>query len=154
MDKGADLYAGLFVAQISELTSEYYHLVPRTGYSFERIAPLDNEHMLAQEWDHVDMLLELEVAGKMLTAAQNKVKGRVKIGSGQTLLKVIGQTLLQVKVTAFHMLQGHLLHMKSQGHSFDNARSFMAHGQGHSLNVEVSQSTRVKLIVRISQLYN
>jgi hypothetical protein len=63
------------LTKVSNLTSEYYHLIPQNGFAFERITPLDSEDAIGREWKHVSSLLELEVASKMLSGAQFRCKG-------------------------------------------------------------------------------
>ena len=61
--------------KISNLTSEYYHLIPRDGFSVERITPLHTPDQVKDEWKHVETLLELERASKVLAGAQYRIKG-------------------------------------------------------------------------------
>ncbi len=63
---------------MAELSNEYYHLVPQDGYSYERIAPLDDENNLQKEFKKIENLMELELAGRMLAGAQLKIKGVYK----------------------------------------------------------------------------
>ncbi len=62
--------------QVVSLSNEYYHLIPKDGYAYERIEPLDTMEKLNTEWRHVDSLLEIELATRMLAGAQYRVKGQ------------------------------------------------------------------------------
>ena len=60
--------------QICRLSSEYYHLVPKSGYEYERLPPIDQKDSVEKELCHIDRLLELAVASKMLAGAQYRIK--------------------------------------------------------------------------------
>lgn len=59
--------------KISKLTNEYYHLIPHHGFTFEKIAPINNYNSLKQHMKVLSDLLDLECASKMLLAAQSKL---------------------------------------------------------------------------------
>lgn len=57
------------VEEISRLSSEYYHLMPKRGMEYVRLQPIDNEGLLQQEVQRAEAVLELEVAERLLLAA-------------------------------------------------------------------------------------
>lgn len=63
------------VMQIADLTSEYYHLVPRKGFEYERMQPICNPDLFRTEWSHLNSVMELEMASKILAGAQFRIKG-------------------------------------------------------------------------------
>ena len=52
-------------------------MVPKSGYEYERLPPLDNKDACDKELCHIDRLLELAVASKMLAGAQYRIKGEI-----------------------------------------------------------------------------
>ena len=59
------------VAQnIADLSSEYYYLMPKKGFSFTKLPPLDNEYALNDEKSRCLHVLELEVAERLILAAR------------------------------------------------------------------------------------
>jgi len=63
------------VIQVAHLSNEFYHLMPRSGFEFERIPILDTSDDVQKEWRNVETLLELEVASKIMAAALHRIKG-------------------------------------------------------------------------------
>jgi len=59
--------------KVAHLSNEYYHLIPPSGYEFERIPILDDEEKLMEEWKSIETLLELEVAAKMMAGALHRI---------------------------------------------------------------------------------
>jgi len=64
------------VIQVAHLSNEFYQLMPRSGFEFERIPILDTSDAVQKEWKNVETLLELEVASKIMAGALYRVKGR------------------------------------------------------------------------------
>ena len=60
--------------EISVLSSEYYYLMPKAGFEYVRLNPIDNEHLLAEEVKRVDHTLEFETAERLLLGAQFRKK--------------------------------------------------------------------------------
>ena len=58
------------VQGIHELTSEYYHLMPKKGYEYVKLQPIDSEHTLKEEIGRVKNTLEFEAAERLILAAQ------------------------------------------------------------------------------------
>ena len=64
----------LMMEQILNLSTEYYYLMPRSGYEFTKLQPLDNDHLISEEEKRVDHMLEFEVAERLLLGAQLRKK--------------------------------------------------------------------------------
>ncbi len=58
------------LTEISRLSSEYFYLMPKRGFEFTRLSPVDSAATLRVERARVDHTLELEVAERLLLAAQ------------------------------------------------------------------------------------
>ena len=58
------------VQRIHELTSQYYHLMPKKGYEYVKLQPVDNKNTLQEEMSRVKNTLELEAAERLILAAQ------------------------------------------------------------------------------------
>ena len=58
------------VQRIHELTSEYYHRMPKKGFEYVRLQPIDSEHVLKEEMNRVRNTLEFELAERLILAAQ------------------------------------------------------------------------------------
>ena len=65
--------------QIYALSNEYFHLVPQSGYIYEKVRPLDTMDELKEKWQHITALLELECASRIVAGAQHKCKGASQI---------------------------------------------------------------------------
>ena len=52
--------------KICKLTSEYYFLVPREGYEYEKVSPIDNEGMYEEEKKRLNYLLEFETSKSII----------------------------------------------------------------------------------------
>ena len=63
------------VIQVAHLSNEFYHLMPRSGFEFERLPILDTSNAVQTEWKNVDTLLELEIASKIMAGALYRIKG-------------------------------------------------------------------------------
>ncbi len=66
-----------FIFQVALLSSEYYHLVPKSGYAYEKIQPIDKSLILNRERGIVHNLLDYVMAAKMLAGAQYRLKGKL-----------------------------------------------------------------------------
>ena len=64
------------VMQVAHLSNEFYQLMPRSGFEFERIPILDTSDAVQKEWKNVDTLLELEIASKIMAGALHRIKGQ------------------------------------------------------------------------------
>ena len=62
--------------QVAELSNEFYHLLPRSGFEFERLPILDTSDAVQKEWKNVETLLELEIASKIMAGALHRIKGQ------------------------------------------------------------------------------
>lgn len=60
--------------QVSELSSEFYYLVPLQGYAYESLEPLRERHQVEQFIDRLTQLLELQYVGGILLGAQHRIK--------------------------------------------------------------------------------
>ena len=60
---------------MAKLSNEYYHLIPKGGYAFERLRPLHQMHYLNSERSHLEDLLHVQLAGSMLAGAEFRLKG-------------------------------------------------------------------------------
>ena len=58
------------VQRIHVLSSEYYHLMPKRGYEYVKLEPIDSEHTLQAEMNRVKNTLEFEAAERLILAAQ------------------------------------------------------------------------------------
>ena len=58
------------VQRIHELSSEYYHLMPKRGYENVRLEPIDSEDTLRAEMSRVRNTLEFEAAERLILGAQ------------------------------------------------------------------------------------
>jgi hypothetical protein len=67
-----DLNAKLFeaVQEINDLSSEYYHLMPKMGYDFSKLLPIDQEYLLNQECSRVSNTLDFETSERLILGAQ------------------------------------------------------------------------------------
>ena len=74
-------YVSYCMHQIAHLSSEFYYLVPQKGYEYERLQPIQDTNTLGRYVEKVENLLELEVSGKILLAAQYRAKGKCLPGS-------------------------------------------------------------------------
>ena len=72
-------FANTILFQISELTNEYHYLVPSGEFSYERVDPIIDMDGFYKAKKRVENLQELELAGRLLAAAQFKKKGRVTL---------------------------------------------------------------------------
>lgn len=60
--------------KVSELTSQYYELIPLSQYRDQIAPPINNVHMLKQQYDNLDGLSNIEYATKVLLGALLKQK--------------------------------------------------------------------------------
>ncbi|XP_013405621.1 tankyrase-like protein isoform X2 [Lingula anatina] len=60
--------------KIHEHSSEYYQLIPKNGYKFERLTPLDSERSIESEINMILSLMELNFTERVLLAAQYRAK--------------------------------------------------------------------------------
>ena len=69
---GEELNRQLFdtVQRIHELSSEYYHLMPKRGYEYVRLEPIDSDQTLRAEMSRVKNTLEFEAAERLILGAQ------------------------------------------------------------------------------------
>ena len=51
--------------------------MPQRGYSYEKLAPLDNDYNIGRQIEGIYGLLELETAGKLLLASQLRANGMI-----------------------------------------------------------------------------
>ena len=58
--------------KICRLSSEYYFLVPKAGYEFEKVAPIDRTDLLDEEKKRLEYLLEFETSKSMILGAMLK----------------------------------------------------------------------------------
>ena len=65
--------------QIYKLSNEYFHLIPEEGYSYEKVAPIDDMNRLSEKWKNINTLLELECASRIIAAAQYRCKGTASV---------------------------------------------------------------------------
>ena len=56
--------------EISELSSEYYYLLPKSGFEYTRLPVLDAPHLIEAEQKRVAYMLDLEATERLLLAAQ------------------------------------------------------------------------------------
>ena len=54
---------------ICRLSSEYYFLVPKDGYEFEKVAPIDSEDSIEEEKKRLSYLVEFETSKSMILGA-------------------------------------------------------------------------------------
>ena len=66
----ANLEVSKLMEQIFKLSTEYYYLMPRSGYEFTKLQPLENDYLIAEEEKRVEHMLEFEVAERLLLGAQ------------------------------------------------------------------------------------
>ena len=65
---------GVVLGSICSLSTEYYYLVPKPGFEFERLTPVDSSSELATEKCRLNLLLEFETAKALLLGAMLKKK--------------------------------------------------------------------------------
>lgn len=58
------------LTKISNLTNEYYYLMPRKGLEVESAQPLEEEHQVQAQMKRVASVLEFEIGERMLMAAR------------------------------------------------------------------------------------
>ena len=71
-DKDTEKYNRLFFELFTsccKLSNEYYSLVPTFGFEFEKVPPIDNDHILEQEENKMKYLQEFETAKSFLLGA-------------------------------------------------------------------------------------
>ena len=75
-EKQAEVLAKLdkVLVKICQLSSEYYHLVPKPGFEFERVTPIDSSCSLEEEKHRLNLLLEFETAKALLLGAMLRRK--------------------------------------------------------------------------------
>jgi predicted DNA-binding WGR domain protein len=56
-------------SSLCRLSSEYYHIVPKPGFEFERVTPVDSSSELASEEHRLHLILEFEAAKAMVLGA-------------------------------------------------------------------------------------
>jgi len=81
------------VIQIAQLSNEFYHLMPRSGFEFERIPILDTSDEVQKEWKNVETLLELEIASKIMAGALYRIKGQSALKNDRNTVSVDTQWL-------------------------------------------------------------
>ena len=76
---GEELNRQLFetVQRIHELSSEYYHLMPKRGYEYVRLEPIDSDQTLQAEMSRVMNTLEFEAAERLILGAQYREDKRL-----------------------------------------------------------------------------
>merc|ERR1712062_936904 len=62
------------LVKICQLSSEYYYLVPKPGFEFERVTPIDSSSSLKEEKHRLDLLLEFETAKALVLGAMLRRK--------------------------------------------------------------------------------
>ena len=62
------------LVKICKLSSEYYHLVPKPDFEFEKASPIDSRTSLDAEKHRLDLLLEFETARGLLLGAMLRRK--------------------------------------------------------------------------------
>lgn len=61
--------------RVTELSSEYYFRIPKRGFEYTSLEPIDNQQILTAEMKRVTHMLGFETAERLLLAAQyNKDK--------------------------------------------------------------------------------
>jgi len=55
---------------LMHIVSDYYHLMPKRGFEYTRLEPLDSMQKLNKEFDRVEKTLEFETAERILLGAQ------------------------------------------------------------------------------------
>lgn len=60
--------------EISELSSEYFHLMPKNNFEYTALKPIDMEHEWEAEMRRVEHILEFETAERILLGAQYRKK--------------------------------------------------------------------------------
>jgi len=60
--------------EITELSNEFYELIPHTHYSLTSIPPINTQHILKQKMTMLDNLLDISVGRKILMAASARKK--------------------------------------------------------------------------------
>ncbi|CAD5123349.1 DgyrCDS11707 [Dimorphilus gyrociliatus] len=60
------------MVKIFNLSNEYFHLVPLTGYSCEAISPLEQKNLLLKEEGRLRDLLDIELSTKVLVGAESR----------------------------------------------------------------------------------
>ncbi|TRY73067.1 hypothetical protein TCAL_13884 [Tigriopus californicus] len=62
------------VDEISKISSEYFYLMPKKGFEFTKVLPIDNDNLLTSELNRVNLTLDLEAAERLLLGAQFRRK--------------------------------------------------------------------------------
>lgn len=60
--------------QISDLSNDFFHVIPQSGYVYEQIKPLDSKDQLQVQIHIVTNLLDYEVVCKIILAAMHHRK--------------------------------------------------------------------------------
>lgn len=60
--------------KITELSTEYYSLIPQEGYAYDKVQPLNTKPLIQQQLRLISNLLDLETASKILLGAQHRIK--------------------------------------------------------------------------------
>lgn len=72
-----DIEDYMYILQLAKLTTDFYSLTPRQGYEHWKISPFTDTHQIKHEMRVLSNLLDLEVASKMMLAAQYKLNGNL-----------------------------------------------------------------------------
>ncbi|XP_052272329.1 poly [ADP-ribose] polymerase tankyrase-like isoform X2 [Dreissena polymorpha] len=62
-----------FCVKISQLSTDYYSLIPVQGYAYERVEPLRNTATIRQHMRLLNTLLDIETASRIMLAAQHRI---------------------------------------------------------------------------------
>merc|ERR1719158_442221 len=60
---------GKVLSSISRLSTEYYYLVPKNGYQYEKVTPIDSEDDITKERHRLNVMLEFETSKSLLLGA-------------------------------------------------------------------------------------
>ena len=72
-------WAWWFYFQIAELSTQFHNLVPLEGYAYDRIHPLNDKSAIKAQMRLISVLLDLEVASKILLGAQYRSAGEYSL---------------------------------------------------------------------------
>ena len=60
--------------KIFELSSEFFYLMPQTGYAYLKVSPLDNQWEIERQKNRVNHVLEFEVAERLILGSRHRLK--------------------------------------------------------------------------------
>ena len=62
-------------SKLADLSNEYYHILPKKDFLYEKVPILNNESAIKEELANLDLLFDIEIATRFMIAAMEKKEG-------------------------------------------------------------------------------